>query len=174
MRIALIKPSKFSYRMNIFFKYLVTVNLLFFHGLISSEELVSGYAITSEKAIIDKGFQNITYLGNVKLTHARFVIRGDTLTSSNLEGRNSGFSVSGDSCSFTETKEAETDQLYASAKEIIFKQPEQVLILRGNVVFSKNGDSLEASSINYDINTKKISAKSDEGGSPIRLVIKSL
>ena len=68
----------------------------------------------------------------------------------------------------------DTDQLVASAKEIIYKQPEQVLIFRGGVIFAKNGDTLEASSVKYDITTQEISAMSAEGDSPIRLVIKSL
>ena len=165
--------KKLSYRINIISKYLTAFILLCFQGLVASEELVVGYAITSKKALVENGFQKITYLGDVELTHKRFKISGDILTSSYVEGRSSGFSVSGNPCSFIGPQKMDTDPLVASAKEIIYKQPEQVLIFRGEVVFAKNGDTLEASFIKYDITTQEISATSAEGDSPIRLVIKS-
>ena len=92
-----------------------------------------------------------------------------------MNGRSSGFSVSGDPCSFVGTVGANKPNLVASAQEIIYQnqEQEQVLVFRGKVIFEKNGDTLEASSIIYDVNNQEISARSDIGDSPIRLVIKS-
>ena len=64
--------------------------------------------------------------------------------------------------------------IFATAKEIIYEELDRLLVFKGNTVVHRNGDKLEATSVNYNIATQEISARSNEGEDPVRLVIKSL
>ena len=65
-------------------------------------------------------------------------------------------------------------KIFATAKEIIYEELDRLLVFKGNTVIDRNGDKLEAASVNYNIATQEISARSHDEEDPVRLVIKSL
>ena len=83
-------------------------------------------------------------------------------------------SIAGNPSSFKETSKRNKSDISATAKEIIYEELDQLLVFKGNTVIHRNGDKLEATSVNYNLATQKISARSKEGESPVRLTIKSL
>ena len=153
---------------------LSTILLLGSPKLIYGEYLSSEYVISSQSAVISKNLETITYLGKVKLEHERFIITGEKLTISYNEGKGTNISILGNPSSFTATPMKSRAKIFATAKEIIYVELDQLLVFKGNTVIDRNGDKLEAASVNYNIATQEISARSHEGEDPVRLVIKSL
>ena len=153
---------------------LSTILLLGSPKLIYGEYLSSEYVISSQSAVISKNLETITYLGKVKLEHERFLIRGQKLTISYNEGKGRNILIVGNPSSFEGASTRSKSNVSATAKEIIYEELDKLLIFKGNTVFRRNNDTLEATSVNYNLATQKISARSKEGEDPVRLVIKSL
>ena len=153
---------------------LTTILLLTSPSILYGEDLPSGYVISSESAVISKNLETITYLGKVKLEHERFLITGEKLTISYNKSKGMNISIAGNPSSFKETSKRNKSDISATAKEIIYEELDQLLVFKGNTVIHRNGDKLEATSVNYNLATQKISARSKEGESPVRLTIKSL
>ncbi len=153
---------------------LTTILLLTSPSIIYGEDLPSGYVISSESAVISKNLETITYLGKVKLEHERFLITGEKLTISYNKSKGMNISIAGNPSSFIETSKRNKSDISATAKEIIYEELDQLLVFKGNTVIHRNGDKLEATSVNYNLATQKISARSKEGEGPVRLIIKSL
>ena len=124
--------------------------------------------------IVPKSLETATYLGNVKLVHERFLITGEKLIISYREDETTQISMVGNPSSFEGTLIKSKSNILATATEIIYKGLDQVLIFQGNAVVKRNRDTLEAASVNYNIATQEISARSHEEEDPVRLVIKSL
>ena len=141
---------------------------------IYAEDLPLEYVISSKSARISKSMETITYLGKVKLEHQRFLITGEKLTVSYSEGKGTNISILGNPSSFKTTSMKSRAKIFATAKEIIYVELDRLLVFKGNTVIDRNGDKLEAASVNYNIATQEISARSHEGEDPVRLVIKSL
>ena len=148
--------------------------ILGFQSSICAEDLPLEYVISSKSAHISESMETITYLGKVKLEHERFLITGEKLTISYNEGKGTNISILGNPSSFTATPMKSRAKIFATAKEIIYVEPARLLVFKGNTVIERNGDKLEAASVNYNIATQEISARSHEGEDPVRLVIKSL
>ena len=142
--------------------------------IICQEDLPFGYVISSESAIISKNLKTITYLGKVKLEHERFLIRGEKLTISYNERKGRNISIAGNPSSFKGTTKRNISDISATAKEIIYEELDQLLVFKGNTIITRNGDKLEATSVDYNLSSQAISAKSKEGEGPVRLIIKSL
>ena len=153
---------------------LTTILLLTSPSILYGEDLPSGYVISSESAVISKNLETITYLGKVKLEHERFLITGEKLTISYNKSKGMNISIAGNPSSFKETSNRNKSDISATAKEIIYEELDQLLVFKGNTIIHRNGDKLEATSVNYNLATQKISARSKEGESPVRLTIKSL
>ena len=153
---------------------LTTILLLTSPSILYGEDLPSGYVISSESAVISKNLETITYLGKVKLEHERFLITGEKLTISYNKSKGMNISIAGNPSSFKETSKRNKSDISATAKEIIYEELDQLLVFKGNTVIHRNGDKLEATSVNYNLATQKISARSKEGEGPVRLIIKSL
>ena len=153
---------------------LTTMLLLTSPSILYGEDLPSGYVISSESAVISKNLETITYLGKVKLEHERFLITGEKLTISYNKSKGMNISIAGNPSSFKETSKRNKSDISATAKEIIYEELDQLLVFKGNTVIHRNGDKLEATSVNYNLATQKISARSKEGEGPVRLIIKSL
>ena len=153
---------------------LTTILLLTSPSILCGEDLPSGYVISSESAVISKNLETITYLGKVKLEHERFLITGEKLTISYNERKGRNISIAGNPSSLKETSKRNKSDISATAKEIIYEELDQLLVFKGNTVIHRNGDKLEATSVNYNLATQKISARSKEGEGPVRLIIKSL
>ena len=153
---------------------LTKILLLASPNIIYGEDLPSGYVITSESAVISKNLETITYLGKVKLKHERFLITGEKLTISYNERKGRNISIAGNPSCFKGTSKRNKSDISAAAKEIIYEELAQLLVFKGNTLIHRNGDTLEATSVNYNLATQKISARSKEGESPVRLTIKSL
>ena len=75
---------------------------------------------------------------------------------------------------FQRASKRNKSDISAAAKEIIYEELAQLLVFKGNTIIDRNGDKLEAASVNYNITTQEISARSNEEEDPVRLVIKSL
>ena len=153
---------------------LTTILLLTSPRILYGEDLPSRYVISSESAVISKNLETITYLGKVKLEHERFLITGEKLTISYNEGKGRNISIAGNPSSFKGTSKRNKSHLSATANEIIYEELAQLLVFKGNTLIHRNGDTLEATSVNYNLATQKISARSKEGENPVRLTIKSL
>ena len=153
---------------------LTTILLLTSPSILYGEDLPSGYVISSESAVISKNLETITYLGKVKLEHERFLITGEKLTISYNKSKGMNISIAGNPSSFKETSNRNKSDISATAKEIIYEELDQLLVFKGNTIIHRNGDKLEATSVNYNLATQKISARSKEGENPVRLTIKSL
>ena len=150
------------------------VLLLGFLSHIYGEDFPSEYVISSKSAIISKSLETATYLGKVKLEHERFLMTGEKLIISYKEGEAPHISMVGNPSSFEGTFTRSKSNILATATEIIYEGLDQILIFKGNAVVTKNRDTLEATSISYNIASQEISASSAEGEDPVRLVIKSL
>ena len=142
--------------------------------IICEEDLPFGYVISSESAIISKNLKTITYLGKVKLEHERFLIRGEKLTISYNKDKGRNISIVGNPSSFEGTSRRNKSNISARANEIIYEELTQLLVFKGNTIINRNGDKLEATSVDYNLSSQAISAISKEGEGPIRLIIKSL
>ena len=153
---------------------LLMILFLGFQNPIYAEDLPLEYVISSKSAVISKSMETITYHGNVKLEHERFLITGEKLTISYSEGEGTNISIVGNPSSFKATSMKSRANIFATAKEIIYEELDRLLVFKGNTVVHRNGDKLEATSVNYNIATQEISARSKEGEDPVRLVIKSL
>ena len=153
---------------------LTTILLLTSPSILYGEDLPSGYVISSESAVISKNLETITYLGKVKLEHERFLITGEKLTISYNKSKGMNISIAGNPSFFKETSKRNKSDISATAKEIIYEELDQLLVFKRNTVIHRNGDKLEATSVNYNLATQKISARSKEGEGPVRLIIKSL
>ena len=153
---------------------LTMILLLGSPNIIYEEDLPSWYVISSESAIISKNLKTITYLGKVKLEHERFLITGEKLTISYNERKGRNISIVGNPSSFKGTSKRNKSDISARANEIIYEELAQLLVFKGNTIIHRNGDKLEATSVNYNLATQAISARSKEGESPVRLTIKSL
>ena len=150
------------------------VLLLGFLSHIYGEDLPPEFVISSQSAVIGKSLETATYLGNVKLVHERFLITGEKLIISYREGEAAHISMVGNPSSFQGTLLKSKSNILATATEIIYEGLDQILIFKGNAVVKRNRDTLEATSISYNIASQEISARSAEGEDPVRLVIKSL
>ena len=150
------------------------VLLLGFLSHIYGEDLPSEFVISSKSAVISKSLETATYLGNVKLVHERFLITGEKLIISYREGEAAHISMVGKPSSFEGTLITSKSNILATATEIIYKGLDQILIFKGNAVVKRNRDTLEATSISYNIASQEFFARSTEGEDPVRLVIKSL
>ena len=148
--------------------------VLGFQSPIYAEDLPLEYVISSKSAHIGKSMETITYLGKVRLEHERFQITGEKLTISYNEGKGTNISIVGNPSSFKATSMKSRAKIFATAKEIIYVELDRLLAFKGNTVIDRNGDKLEAASVNYNIATQEISARSHDGEDPVRLVIKSL
>ena len=153
---------------------LTTILLLTSPSILYGEDPPSGYVISSESAVISKNLETITYLGKVKLEHERFLITGEKLTISYNKSKGMNISIAGNPSSFKGASKRNKSDISATAKEIIYEELDQLLVFKGNTVIHRNGDTLEATSVNYNLATQKISARSKEGEGPVRLIIKSL
>ena len=153
---------------------LTMIILLGSPSIICGEDLPFGYVISSESAVISKNLKTITYLGKVKLEHERFLVRGEKLTISYNEGKGRNISITGNPSSFKGTSKKNKPNISATAEEIIYEERAQLLVFKGNTVVHGNGDTLEATSVTYNLATQEISARSKEGEGPVRLKIKSL
>ena len=154
-----------------------SLSILFLLGFLSQiygEDSPPSYIISSKSAIISKNLETVTYLGNVKLEHERFLITGEKLIISYREGDVKHISMVGNPSSFQGTLLKSKSNIFATATEIIYEGLDQILIFKGNAVVKRNRDTLEAASVNYNIASQEISARSAEGEDPVRLVIKSL
>ena len=150
------------------------VLLLGFLSHIYGEDLPPEFVISSKSAVISKSLETATYLGNVKLVNERFLITGEKLIISYREGEAPHISVVGNPSSFEGTFKRSKSYILATATEIIYEGLDQILIFKGNAVVERNRDTLEATSISYNIASQEVSARSAEGEDPVRLVIKSL
>ena len=148
--------------------------ILGFHSPIYAEDLPLEYVISSKSAHISTSMETITYIGTVKLEHEQFLITGEKLTISYDEGKGTNISIVGNPSSFKATSMKSRAKIFATAKEIIYVELDRLLVFKGNTVIDRNGDKLEAASVNYNIATQEISAISHDGEDPVRLVIKSL
>ena len=137
---------------------LTTILLLASPSIICGEDLPSGYLITSESAVISKNLETITYLGKVKLKHEQFLITGEKLTISYNERKGRSISIAGNPSSLKETSTRNKSDISATAKEIIYEELDQLLVFKGNTLIHRDGDTLEATSVNYSLATQKISA----------------
>ena len=153
---------------------LTMILLLGSPSIICGEGLPFGYVISSESAIISKDLKTITYLGKVKLEHDQFLISGEKLTISYKKGQGRNISIAGNPSSFKGTSERNKSNISATANEIIYEELAQLLVFKGNTIITRNGDKLEATSVDYALTTQEISARSKEGEGPVRLIIKSL
>ena len=153
---------------------LTKILLLASPNIIYGEDLPSGYVITSESAVISKNLETITYLGKVKLKHKRFLITGEKLTISYNERKGRNISIAGNPSCFKGTSKRNKSDISAAAKEIIYEELAQLLVFKGNTIINRNGDKLEATSVDYHLSSQAISARSKEGEDPVRLIIKSL
>ena len=152
------------------------VLLLGFLSHIYGEDLPPEFMISSKSAVISKSLETATYLGNVKLVHERFLITGEKLIISYREGEATHISMLGNPSSFKGegTLIKSKSNILATATEIIYEGLDQILIFKGNAVVKRNRDTLKAASVDYNIASQEISARSAEGEDPVRLVIKSL
>ena len=148
--------------------------LLGFLSHIYGEDFSPEYVISSKSAIISKSLETITYIGKVKLEHERFLMTGEKLIISYRESGASHISMVGNPSSFEGTFTRSQSNVLVTATEIIYEGLDQVVIFKGNAVVKRNRDTLEAVSVNYNIDSQEISAKSADGQDPVRLVIKSL
>ena len=148
--------------------------VLGFQSPIYAEDLPLEYVISSKSAHISTSMETITYIGTVKLEHEQFLITGEKLTISYNEGKGTNISIVGNPSSFKATSMKSRAKIFATAKEIIYVELDRFLVFKGNTVIDRNGDKLEAASVNYNITTQEISARSNEEEDPVRLVIKSL
>ena len=153
---------------------LSTLLLLGFLSHIYGEDLPPEFVISSKSAVISKSLETATYLGNVKLVHERFLITGEKLIISYREGEAPHISVVGNPSSFEGTFTRSKSYILATATEIVYKGLDQVVIFKGNAIVKRNRDTLKAASVDYNIASQEISARSAEGEDPVRLVIKSL
>ena len=154
-----------------------SLSILLLGGFLShiyGEDLPSEFGISSKSAVISKSLETATYLGNVKLVHERFLITGEKLIISYREGEATHISIVGNPSSFEGTLTQRKSKVLATATEIIYEGLDQILIFKGNAVVKRNRDTLEATSVSYNIASQEISAGSAEGEDPVRLVIKSL
>jgi len=150
------------------------VLLLGFLSHTYGEDLPPEFVISSKSAVISKSLETATYLGNVKLVHERFLITGEKLIISYREGDVKHISMVGNPSSFEGTLNKSKSNILATATEIIYEGLDQILIFRGNAIVKRNRDTLEATSISYNIASQEISARSAGGEDPVRLVMKSL
>ena len=165
---------------NSIFRHIIvrsSLSILFLLGFLSQiygEDSPPSYIISSKAAIISKNLETVTYLGKVKLEHERFLITGEKLIISYREGEAPHISIVGNPSSFEGIFTRSKSYILATATEIVYEGLDQVVIFKGNAVVKRNRDTLEAASINYNVASQEISARSAEGEDPVRLVIKSL
>ena len=146
----------------------------FFYILVSAEVPQKKFLISSKSAVLNQIQQKASYNGNVSISHDKFTIKGDNLVISYDQGVMKELFITGLPLIYEENPILKSSQVSIKAHQMAYQVKNNQINFKGNVELQRNSDTVTADSLNYNLDTRELSAVGNGKNEPIRITINSL